>query len=128
MLQTSKDDHVSYQTDHKAIVATECRVLVAQNKNLVRVRFRRQTLQQQVTLLCLLPQVDLAGVLSLGDLQEAWDKFSRLLESCWTRSTPSLNNHNLGRFHLSQPCHKIPCLMRAGQIEEASAYATRMGI
>jgi hypothetical protein len=65
------------KTDHMAILALKGKVMVALNKQPMRVMFRSRTPQQHATLLRTLPDIDFPGVTNCDEPCEAWEISTR---------------------------------------------------
>src|SRR6218665_1851526 len=122
------------KSDHRAIIATDGRLITSRTKNPVVVNFRRRSPEQNASLLRLLAEMDYSEVVDCPDPQRAWNLFYTsalsLLESVY--STRRVTMISADPPYLT-PAAKTMLrrknrLMRSGRLEEASALARRIGI
>src|SRR6218665_2643108 len=124
----------SIKTDHKAIVATDCRRVTSRHKHPTAVNFRRRTPTQHAALLRLLSDYDFNHILSNEDTQAAWDQFYAdalshldkiypMRQATMTSADPPFLTPEIKSL-----LRKKNRLMRKGHIEQASALAARIGI
>src|SRR6218665_619441 len=122
------------KTDHRAIIATEGRVIKSVNKKSRVVQFRKRSPAQHAELLRRLTLYDDGDIQANADPILGWDKFYQdvqlLLDEIYPTKNITLTSADPAYLtpEIKILLRKKNRLMRRGRLEEASALARRIGL